>query len=210
MPLASRFSRPRFILAAILSVLVAVSSFRFLLLPMAEAFPGMLGHLAERQTAFYGHVVASPIALAAGALQFWPRLRARRPALHRWTGRIYAVAILIGGVSGMALAFRAEGGPIAGWGFGVLSVLWLVFTAQAVRLAMAGRYAEHRTWMIRSFALTFAAATLRLQLGIAFAAGADYAPTSQWLAWTAWVPNLIFAEWLIRRPLRRRAVQPTA
>ena len=59
--------------------------------------------------------------------------------------------------------------------------------------------------MVRSFALTFAAVTLRLYVGIATVLtqtdawsvpfGTSYAA----IAWIAWVPNLAVAWWLTRR-----------
>jgi len=53
--------------------------------------------------------------------------------------------------------------------------------------------------MIRSFALTFAAFMLRLQLPMLFALGMDYPQASNVIAWACWVPNLSVAEWLVRR-----------
>ncbi|MCI4665591.1 MAG: DUF2306 domain-containing protein [Neomegalonema sp.] len=192
---------------ALASALVALTSYRFIFLGVAPAFPGMPEHISDRTLYFIAHIVASPIALAAGAIQFWPKLRARRPALHRWVGRLYGIAILVGGVSGLGLALSAKGGDIAGAGFALLSVVWVLTTARAVQLAMQKRVAQHRAWMIRSFALTFAAVTLRLQLPFFFIAGVDYAEASQWLAWSAWVPNLLVAEWMIRRRYKSQAAQ---
>jgi uncharacterized membrane protein len=186
-----------FRIAAFLSVSVALVSFRFLLQGLDAAFTGMEGHIADRRTAFLIHIIASPVALAAGVLQFLPRLRAWRPALHRWTGRLYALAILCGGLAGLVMALDTAGGPVAGWGFGLLAILWMGATAQAVRLAMTGQIARHREWMIRSFALTFAAVTLRLEMPVFFIAGMDYAEASRWLAWMCWLPNLVVAEALL-------------
>ena len=142
-----------------------------------------------------------------GFLQFVARLRNGYPAIHRWVGRLYIFAILVGGAAGLTLAFGAIGGPIAGWGFGLLSLVWIATTLQAVRLAMAGRFAEHRRWMMRSFALTFAAVTLRLQLPVLIGfGGMSYADASIILAWSCWLPNLVFVEWLIaRKPMNSTA-----
>ena len=193
-------SRTPMIIIAVLSVLVAMMTYRFAFLKLDLSFPDMGGHLDQRRLAFLLHISASPIALGVGALQFFPRLRAQRPGLHRWSGRIYAVAILIGSVSGLVIALGAKGGGIVSLGFGMLSVLWIGATYRAVRLAMAGQIVRHRRWMIRSFAMTFAAVTLRLYLLGFMAAGVGYTEASIYLAWVCWVPNLLVAEWLIRRP----------
>lgn len=190
-------SRISFFFAATLSLLVGLASYRFLALDMNLAFPGFGPHIEQRNFTLMAHISASPIALILGAFQFSAKRRAKHPILHKWSGRIYGVSILIGGISGLVLAVDALGGAIAGWGFGLLSVIWMGVTANAVRLAMKGDFVEHRKWMIRSFALTFAAVTLRLYLLGFTAAGFSYVPASIYIAWLCWVPNLIFAEWWI-------------
>ena len=193
------FSRIGFFLAATFSLLVGLSSYRFLALDMNLAFPGFAPHIEQRNLVLMAHISASPIALVLGAFQFSGKRRAKNPGLHKWSGRFYALAILIGGISGLLLAIDALGGAVAGWGFGLLSIAWMGTTANAVRLAMQGNYVAHRKWMIRSFALTFAAVMLRLYLLGFMAAGFEYGPASVYIAWLCWVPNVIFAEWWIAR-----------
>lgn len=185
--------------AALLSIGVAAASYRFLGLGLEASFPDMLVHIEGTKLAFMAHIIASPIALAIGAFQFIRRLRANHPTLHRWAGRTYALAILAGGLGALVMAPNANGGLITTLGFILLSVLWIGATAQAVRLAMARRLVLHREWMIRSFAMTFAAVILRLELFPLFAAGLEYSQAIQILAWLSWIPNLIIAEWWIRR-----------
>lgn len=193
-------SKVRVFLLWFFSLAIALVSYRFLALGLEAAFPSMLGHIASRRLAFVLHISASPIALALGLLQFLPRLRGRYPALHRWTGRIYALAVLVGGAAALVMALGSFDRPVAAIGFGALAVLWLGATGQAIRLAMAGRTPEHRRWMIRSYALTLAAVTLRLELPFFFIFGAmDYAQASNYVAWLCWVPNLIIAELYLRR-----------
>ena len=54
-------SRFNTILVTILSVLVALVSYRFLALGMDAAFPDFKDHIALRNLAFVAHVTASPI-----------------------------------------------------------------------------------------------------------------------------------------------------
>lgn len=204
---ATRFS---YWIMGSLSLLVALATLRFLPLSPEVAFASMKPHLAARPLAFWLHALASPVALATGVFQFAPRLRARSPRLHRLNGRLYALAVLVGGLSALALAFGAwPARPVAAAGFGLLALLWLGSTGQAVRLAMKRDFARHRRWMIRSFALAFAAVTLRLQLPMfMLGAGMDYAEASLWVAWLCWMPNLIFAEWWLARGQSRPALMP--
>ena len=48
------------------------------------------------------------------------------------------------------------------FGFGTLALLWLFTAALAFTRARQRRFDEHRAWMMRSYSLTFAAATVRL------------------------------------------------
>lgn len=48
--------------------------------------PFVRDRIATVPLAMYGHMAASAAALALGPFQFSTRLRARRPALHRWMG----------------------------------------------------------------------------------------------------------------------------
>ena len=192
--------RVSFILFLMTSVLVALVSFRFIPLGLELSFPDMDLHIAERRLAFLSHVIAASLALLFGVVQFLSGLRGKYPRVHRWTGRFYVVFVLVAGVAGFVLAFDAMGGPIAGWGFGLLSVLWVFTTLQGLRFARNRKFGDHRRWMMRSFALTFAAVTLRLQLAGMIGIGQmTYADASLILAWSCWVPNLILVEWLIAR-----------
>lgn len=182
----------------VMSLGIALLSWRFIPLGVPVSMPFMAHHLDQRVLALYAHIGIAPLVLALLPFQFSTRLRARRPALHRWMGRAYALGVLVSGVAALSLAVHTVAGPLAGLGFGLLAVLWIGVTARAVRLAMVRRIAEHRVWMIRSAALTFAAVTLRLQLPI-LEVTLGFETGYPIVAWSCWVPNLIVAEWLIRR-----------
>jgi len=187
------------LLAIVFSLLVALASYRFVFLGLSLSFPDMLHHVLQRRSAFILHVLFSPLALALGALQFLPKLRAKGIKLHRCLGGVYALSVVLGGISGLLVALGAAGGVAATLGFGLLSVFWIAVTLHAVRLAMLGKIASHRRWMLRSFALTFSAVTLRIYL-LGFAlAGVGYTDASVYLAWLCWIPNVIIAEWYLRR-----------
>lgn len=144
------------------------------------------------------HVGAAATALLIGPLQLLPRLRARRRALHRWFGRIYVVACLIGAIAAFPLALGASTGPITTAGFGTLAILWVVTTVLAWRYARRRQFTEHRMWMIRSFSLTFAAVTLRLYLPLAFALPFAFEASYRAISFLCWVPNILAAELYLR------------
>jgi uncharacterized membrane protein len=159
----------------------------------------LVARLAAMPAAILAHVLASAIALFTGALQHLGPLRVRFPAFHRALGRVYVLAVLVGGVAALALAPFSEGGIVAHLGFGVLGVLWLGATLMAYRLARARRLDEHRRWMTRSYALTLAAVTLRIYVPLALSRGIPFETAYPGIAWLCWAPNLLFAEWLVRR-----------
>lgn len=196
-------ARPAWLLMALLSLAIAAYAYRYL--PHGP-LPGSIGGNPFAEPFLYLHVAGAATALLVGPFQFLGRLRDRAPGLHRATGWLYGLGCLIGGLAGGLLALGSTAGPIAAAGFGLLAVAWLWTTVRAVRLAMARRIAEHRAWMIRSFALTLAAVTLRLYLPAAIALEAPFLEAYRAIAFLCWVPNLLIAElWLRARPLTNLA-----
>jgi uncharacterized membrane protein len=177
------------------------------LLPLGSlVHPDMKAGFEANAVGIYAHVFASIAALALGPFQFSSRLRQRNPALHRWSGRLYlVVGVLVGGVSGLYIAQFAFGGTVARLGFSLLAIGWL-FTGVMAYLAIRRRdIATHRRWMVRNFALTFAAVTLRLYIGPSVAAGIPFEEAYRVIAWLCWVPNLIVAEWFFNMTSTRTA-----
>jgi len=162
--------------------------------------PDMRAAFESNRFAIHAHIFGSLVALALGPLQFSSRLRTRRISLHRWLGRVYlAVGVLIGGVAGLYMAVHAYGGLVAKLGFACLAVAWLYSGVSAYLAIRAGRIAEHRAWMVRNFALTFAAVTLRIYLPSTMVAGVPFEAAYPYIAWLCWVPNLVAAELLFNR-----------
>ncbi|MET0273284.1 MAG: DUF2306 domain-containing protein [Phenylobacterium sp.] len=177
---------------ALLSLAVAVFSYR-VAFPHPFVSPDVAANLAARPWLPI-HAALASTALLLGPFQFVTRLRVRRPALHRTLGQVYVAACLLGGVAGLLLAWGTTAGPVGQAGFGLLAIVWIATTAYAWRLAVARRFVEHRRWMVRSFALTFAAVTLRLYLPIAPMMGWDFMVAYRAISFLCWVPNLIVAE----------------
>lgn len=150
---------------------------------------------------FYTHITGGILSLLIGPFQLLPKLRQHYPKLHRVMGRIYVVGILfIGTPSGLYMAMYANGGILASVGFSILAVLWFTTTLLAVMHAINRNLKAHKQWMIRSFALTFAAVTLRLWVPIlSLGFSVDPEVTVIATAWLSWVPNILFAEIIINK-----------
>jgi hypothetical protein len=100
-------------------------------------------------------------------------------------------------LAGGAIAMFSSSGAIAGLGFLALAILWLTFTSLALRAALRRDFRAHERWMIRSFALTFAAVTLRIYLPIGINLAGEFVLPYTIIAWISWLPNLLVAEaWL--------------
>ena len=125
-----------------LSLIIAAIQLRFLFLPLPLASPDMVHHVADIAPVFWVHVIAAAWAMAAGVPQFLVRLRTAYPRIHRWTGRTYVAAVLLGGLSGLGLALNANGGFVTQSGFSLLAVCWLIATGMALRHVLAGRYVD--------------------------------------------------------------------
>jgi uncharacterized membrane protein len=188
-------------LIAVLSVAIAVFSLRYLVLP--DTAPLLKLKTGVFRTALLVHAGASLVALAVGPLQFSDRLRKRSPRVHRRMGYVYFAGVFLGGGVGLFSALGAEGGLSVRVGFFLLGVGWLASAWMALAAIRRGDVTGHREWMVRNFALTFAAVTLRLWLPTLTAATGSFIDAYRTVAWLCWVPNAIVAEILVRSGARR-------
>lgn len=164
--------------------------------PGSTVHPAMKAAYSAHPVRILAHVVFSALALLTGPLQFFPAIRAQR-RVHRALGYVYFTGVIGGGLAGLATSFISYGGLVAHFGFGLLALTWLWTGVAALQAARQRDFARHELWATRSFALTFAAVTLRLYLGIFPAFGLpfdDYYPVVSWLCW---VPNLLVVEWVL-------------
>jgi hypothetical protein len=113
-------------------------------------------------------------------------------------GRIYLLAVLVGSIAGLYMAATAFGGLPTRIGFGMLGTLWLTSAAMAYLRIRQGNVRVHRQWMIRNYALTFAAVMLRVWLPLLVALGYKFPQAYATVAWLCWIPNLLVAELIIR------------
>ena len=158
-------------------------------------------HIGIWRAAFYTHVFSSLLTLCAGFTQFSNYVLKHHKKLHRLIGRIYAYDILLINVpAGMIMAVYANGGIPSKIAFIILDCLWFLFTYKAVAAIKVRDIKKHKRFMIRSYALTFSAITLRTWK-IILSHSFNIDPVTLYMidAWMGFVPNLLFAEWLIRR-----------
>jgi uncharacterized membrane protein len=187
---------------SLLALGVAAYAFAIMITPALRS-PFAEGLLVARPVVAPTHFIFGGIAIVVGALQANRLLRTRFVALHRWLGRSYVLAVAISGIAGIALALSTSAGLVATAGFGLLGLLWLATTLIGYRRIRQHNTTAHRSWMIRSYALTLAAVTLRLYMPLSDMLGLSMAVAYPVISWLAWVPNLLIAEWLVRPKHRR-------
>ncbi len=170
-----------------------------MLLSLSGQLPSMTHHFPDRTIAAAVHFGIGGFVLLIGPFQFLPRLRTNKPSLHRWTGRLYVAGCLASGVAALLLAPDAITGATAQAGFTLLALFWIATTSTALVKALQRRYAEHRRWMIRSYALTLAAVTLRIYLPSSFVLDIPFETAYPIISFACWVPNALLAEWLLRK-----------
>lgn len=191
-----------FIVSTIVVALYAAIVYGFLPLG-SHLHPQMTRNYNLNPVAVYIHVFGAAIALLLSPLQLSSVIRKKYIAIHRWSGRLYLLAgVVLGGVSGLYIAQFAFGGFLSRSGFSVLALLWMATAVMAIAAIRRKDIRRHREWMIRNVALTFAAVTLRIYLGLFFAAGVAFDTFYPWLGWMCWVPNILIVEYFLRREKR--------
>ena len=143
-----------------------------------------------------GHISGGLIALTLGPFQFWKSFRNKFINTHRWMGRIYLTAILIGTISATYLAWTSAIRVNFSWAFALqgLAFAWITTASMAYISVMRGRILQHKEWMIRSYVVTFAFVTFRWLNDLPIAHQLmdkfeERGPTVIWFSWT--IPLLI-------------------
>lgn len=162
--------------------------------------------LPHYKLAFFTHVYSSIIVHLTGALQFSGYMRKKYSRLHKSLGFIYIGLILLAAApSGLVMSYYANGGLVAQVSFCTLTLLWFAFTGKALWDAKQKNWISHRNYMIRSYALTLSAVSLRIfKYGIANLFTLPPMDTYQIVSIAGWTINLLLAEWIIRSFLKNK------
>lgn len=188
---------------------------------LVPPFPTDIDFLASKQwivdewywlMAFYIHISSSVLVIASGLTQFSKTLMFQYPKWHRNIGKIYVFLILfVAGPSGFVMAFYGNGGWWARCAFVLQAIVWWGLTYKAYQTIRKGALEAHGKFMIRSYAMTLSAISLRAATYLV----SDWklrnginCPDSTYsllcypdfyvlVAWLSWVVNLMVAESLI-------------
>ena len=154
------------------------------------------------------HIVGATLFALVGVLQFVPRIRRRHRTWHRRAGRVLVVAGLLVAISALWMTLFHEAQPGTG---DLLYALRLIFGSAMAACLVLGFAAirrrdieAHRAWMIRAYAIGLAAGTQAFTEPIGGAILGTGVLAADVAKGSAWVINLAVAEWVVRRPARRR------
>ncbi len=148
------------------------------------------------------HILAGLAFVVLGPLQFWPALRARRPVMHRWTGRLLVAWGAVIGLTALVMSPRmAIGGANETAATMLFAILFLGALAKAWAAIRRRDIPAHREWMIRAFAIGLAVAFVRPIVGIFFATSRlthltphDFFGIAFWLGFT--IQTLAAEAWI--------------
>jgi len=212
------------LLKVIFVVLVFLSAWKMgsIAMPyLLPPFPTDIDFLASKQIvidkkhwliAFYIHISSSVVVISVGITQFSKKIMLSYPKLHRLMGKIYIFLILLVACpSGFVMAFYGNGGPSAQLAFILQALAWWYLTFMAYRQIHAGKVKAHGEYMIRSYAMTLSAISLRAATYLISYWKLEnqfYCPSEAYpllcypdfyimVAWLSWIVNLIIAECLI-------------
>ena len=160
----------------------------------------LIYHIKPWRYSFYIHVFSSPIVIFTGLFQFNRWIIRNKPKLHRILGYIYIVSVLlIAAPSALVMSFYANGGRIAQVSFVALTICWILCTWIAFRRAKKGNYLSHVKWMLRSYALTLSAVTLRFYAYLFDVFNVALPPRETYilLSYLSWIPNLLIVQGMI-------------
>ena len=167
---------------------------------------------AQRPSLTRLHVVAGGIFLLFAPLQFWRRLRNSHRTVHRWSGRLLLVVLIISVLASVPFGILA---PYAGAPEGVIVTVVALLTiggaGRAYWAIRTHRVDLHREWMLRVFALGVGIASVRLVdavlilLILPFVSSVTIFVLSLWLGWGLTLAGI---EWWIVKT--RRIAAPAA
>ena len=166
----------------------------------------------NRQLWYLAHMaIATPI-LVIAPIQFIAGIRKARPQVHRWLGRLFLSSSIVAGLLaiwlGATIQYQGSRVPLAMFG-----ALWILFSVAAWTCARKRDFANHRKFVIRSFAIGLAFIWVRI-LGALdeqiffFIDKQDVADaTQEFLSFV--IPLLVVEAWLswipaVQSALRRR------
>jgi uncharacterized membrane protein len=189
------------IFLALIGIGAAIHRAAVLVLPRLQAPSGNPAHGLDKSfgshpVLMFVHIIPGILFMVLGPLQFAASFRRRQPRFHRWSGRAFLLIGFIIGTSALAMSFTSSiGGANERAATMYFAAFFLIALGKAYVHIRRRRFALHREWMVRAFAIGLAIATIRPIVGAFFAARSlsphEFFGIAFWLGFTT---HLIAAE----------------
>ncbi len=151
------------------------------------------GIYEPRNNFLIAHVAGGAAALLLGPAQFWLALNGNYAVWHRVLGIGYLMSVAVSSATAIYLALNTDFGWMFGMGMMTLALVWITTTGLAVTAICRYLILQHREWMIRSYAVTFAFVVFRAIVEVLQVAGVgtttERLTVASWLCWS--IPLLI-------------------
>jgi uncharacterized membrane protein len=161
------------------------------------------------------HIVFGMIAILIGPFQFFQSIRKRYPRIHRLTGRIYLVSVLIAAIAATILAINhniiVQHRIVFGTGLLGLAAAWFLTSGMAFWAIKTRNFVQHREWMVKSYVVTCGFTTFRIfSVTLNSYIQLDYnKDMSGIMAWACWSVPLLVTEVLLQAKKIKKAVAVT-
>jgi uncharacterized membrane protein len=184
------FSQPIplvFLLLFLGAIGIIMGSFRLVQIPTGQLPEDSLRLLAA-PVSIWLHSLAGIVFCVTGPLQFARALKVRFGKLHRLLGRIFVIAGIVLGLSSMSLLVQlvSMATPLVDIARAFFGATLIATLVMGVRAARGRNIAEHRAWMIRSYAIGVGGTSVGLVMFPIYLAGGPV---------TGLIPDMVFVGW---------------
>jgi uncharacterized membrane protein len=157
--------------------------------------PGAYTMFWSRRGWLWTHLAGGALTIVLGPLQFLTRWPRTYPRLHRWTGRVYLIGLLIACTGATGLIATSPAPFEIRSAFAATALAWLATALVALGAIHRNRVPAHRRWMTRNYLVTLSPITFRMLLQVLIAA--EWPPSSATIAillWLSWLLPLAVYE----------------
>ena len=145
------------------------------------------------------HIIPGTLFMILGPLLFVKRLRENSPSTYRWIRNIYLFASTIIGITAIGMSFKTSiGGANETAATTLFAVYFLLCIANTGFYAIKKNAILYREWLLRSFAIGLAIATIRPIVGMFFALSSlsprEFFGIAFWLGFT--IHLMIVEAWI--------------
>ena len=152
---------------------------------------------------FYIHIAAGSICILTALIQFSRYILKKSKAIHRISGKIYVMVVLVlGAPTGLYMAFFAKGSFWERSLFLFMAAWWFITTLYGLTTIQKRNIVAHKIWMMRSYAMAMTAVTFRVYHIAFYLLGWGHLENYEISLWISVIGNMLLAEMIIYRQSR--------